>query len=96
MSETMMNQILAGAIAMASLTASLFFLRFWKTTRDRFFLFFALAFFLEGVNRIVLAPTAGSGGDDLLDYAFYLLRLVSYGLILFAILDKNRPHGKDR
>ena len=91
----MMNQILAGAIATASLTASLFFLRFWKTTRDRFFLFFALAFFLEGINRIVLAPTVGNG-SDLLDYAFYLLRLVSYGLILFAILDKNRPHGKDR
>ncbi len=90
----MINQILAGAIAMASLTASLFFLRFWKTTRDRFFLFFALAFFLEGTNRIVLAPSAGSG-NDLLDYAFYLLRLISYGLILFAILDKNRPHGKD-
>jgi hypothetical protein len=95
MSEAMMNQILAGAIAMASLIASLFFLRFWKTTRDRFFLFFALAFFVEGVNRIVLAPTAGNG-DDLLDYSFYLLRLVSYGLILVAILDKNRPSGKDR
>ena len=91
----MMNQILAGAIAMASLIASLFFLRFWKTTRDRFFLFFALAFFVEGVNRLVLAPIAGDGSSDLLDYSFYLLRLSSYGLILFAILDKNRPRDKD-
>lgn len=85
-----MNQLLVGAIAMASLVASLFFLRFWKTTRDRFFLFFSLAFFVEGLNRIALAPVSGSG-DDLLDYSYYLLRLLSYGLILFAILDKNRP-----
>ena len=32
------NAVMLGAIAMASLVAALFFLRFWKNTRDRFFL----------------------------------------------------------
>jgi len=82
-----MNQLLFGAIAMASLTISLFFLRFWKKTRDRFFLFFAVAFSLEGVNRIVLALNQGSSENE---PVIYLIRLLSYVLILIAIIDKNR------
>lgn len=35
----MFTAVFAGAVAMASLTIALFFLRFWKTTHDRFFLF---------------------------------------------------------
>ena len=87
-----MVDMLIGAIAMATLVAALFFLRFWRSTGDRFFLFFALSFFIEGINRVFLAPSAhetdGAPG-------YYLIRLLTYGLILYAILDKNRP-GKDR
>jgi hypothetical protein len=39
-----MDFVLLGAISMASLIAGLFFLRFWKDTGDRFFLFFAVSF----------------------------------------------------
>ena len=87
-----MNDMLLGAIATASMVASLFFLRFWRSTGDRFFLFFALSFFIEGINRVVLAPAALLNDDA---PAYYLVRLVTYGLILYAILDKNRPR-KDR
>lgn len=83
-----MNEILIGAIAMASMVAALFFLRFWRSTRDRFFLFFALSFLLEGLNRIMLSPQSLSAEDA---PEYYLVRLVSYALILFAIWDKNRP-----
>lgn len=38
------NLMLTGAIALASLLVGLFFFRFWRQTRDRFFLYFALAF----------------------------------------------------
>lgn len=86
-----MNDMLLGAIAMALMVVALFFLRFWRTTGDRFFLFFALSFFLDGLNRIFLTPAAQSTDDV---PAYYLIRLLSYGLILFAILDKNRPWGK--
>lgn len=86
-----MNDILIGAIATASFIAALFFLRFWRSTGDRFFLFFALSFFIEGLNRIFLASVA-QGPDE--SPAYYLIRLLAYGLILFAIIDKNRPRDK--
>ncbi|OWW19185.1 DUF5985 family protein [Noviherbaspirillum denitrificans] len=84
-----MNNLLLGAIAMGSMVAALFFLRFWRSTGDRFFLFFALSFFIEGINRAVLGPAAQTTLDE--SPAYYLVRLLSYGLILCAILDKNRP-----
>jgi hypothetical protein len=80
------NLLLIGAIAAMNFVASLFFLRFFKTTRDRFFLFFAVAFSLEGLCRILLGLHGSSGEYEPL---FYLLRLLSYLLILYAILDKN-------
>jgi len=81
-----MTAILVGAAGTLSIVAGLFFLRFWRSTRDRLFLFFALAFFLEGANRIALYPSVGEQ-DNLPIY--YLIRLVTYGLILVAILSKN-------
>ena len=42
---------LLGVIATASVAAALFFLRFWRASRDPLFLAFALAFFIEGLNR---------------------------------------------
>ena len=82
-----MNQLLLGAIAMANLIIGLFFLRFWKKTRDRFFLFFAVAFSLEGFNRALLGLSYSSNENEPI---FYLVRLLSFILILFAIVDKNR------
>ncbi len=82
-----MNQLLLGAIAMATLMTALFFLRFWKKTRDRFFLFFAVAFGLEGLNRALLGLIHSSTEDE---PVFYLVRLLSFILILIAIVDKNR------
>lgn len=81
-----MNTLLAGGIATASLLAGLFFLRFWRSTRDRFFLFFALSFLIEGINRFALYALAGL--DDAAPI-YYVIRLVAYGLILAAIIDKN-------
>ena len=85
-----MNQVLLGAIAMASLTVGLFFLRFWRKTGDRFFLFFAASFFVEGVNRAVLGLASVPGE---LEPLIYLIRLFSFVLILAAIVDKNRSSG---
>jgi hypothetical protein len=82
-----MNEMLVGAIATASMVAGLFFLRFWKSTRDRFFLYFALSFFIEGFNRFLLG-FMGWLREEL--PAYYLVRLIAYGLILLAIIEKNR------
>ena len=48
-----MNELLSGAVAMASLVIALFFLRFWRDSRDRFFLYFALSFLAQAGDRVV-------------------------------------------
>jgi hypothetical protein len=82
-----MEQIESGAIAMAFGVAGVFFLRFWRDTRDRLFALFALAFFVLAVHRVVLAVFAphGTGGGQL-----YWVRFAAFALILLAIVDKNR------
>ena len=82
----MVDAFLLGVIATGSLTAGVFFLRFWKSTRDSFFLAFAAAFIIEGLNRItfLFLPRPNEGSPKI-----YLVRLFSYLLILLAILKKN-------
>jgi lipoprotein signal peptidase len=82
-----MISFISGAVAMASLVAALFFLRFWRQTRDRFFLLFSLAFGLDAMTRLVLALSDIAGEQEPF---YYLARLVMFGLILLAIIDKNR------
>ncbi|MGF6272429.1 hypothetical protein ABIB38_000785 [Massilia sp. UYP11] len=86
-----MTDLLAGAIAMASITIALFFLRFWRASGDRFFLYFALSFAIEGLHR-VYAALRDDGGEY--SPLHYLIRLLAYGLILWAILEKNLPRKK--
>jgi hypothetical protein len=78
-----LTSLLAGALAMGFAVAALFFLRFWRQSRDRLFLLFAAAFFLLGVDRVIASAT--SVGD-----AVYLIRLLAFVLIVAAVLDKNR------
>ena len=81
-----MNAALLGAIAMASLVAALFFLRFWRDTKDRLFLFFSISFFVEGLNRFALAMVTDPNEDQPF---FYVVRFLSFLLMIAAILDKN-------
>ena len=82
-----MFEFLSGATAMACLVVSLFFLRFWRETHDRLFFWFAVAFGVFFVNRTALAVAHPSAEST--PY-FYVLRLVAFLLIAFAIIDKNR------
>jgi hypothetical protein len=82
----MINGMLLGAVALSCFIASLFFLRFWKSTRDRFFLFFALSFCIEGIGRVMLGVLRYSSEQEPL---FYLIRLFAFLVILYAIIDKN-------
>jgi hypothetical protein len=76
-----------GAIAMASLVASLFFVRYHRQTRDPLFLYFAAAFGLEAVNRTVLAFQATP--NEASPY-LYILRAFAYSIIVVGIYRKNR------
>ena len=78
---------LSGAVALGFAVCALFFLRFWRRTREELFLAFSLAFLLLGIGQTVLAlaniPTEERG-------SIYLLRLAAFLLILIAIYRKNR------
>lgn len=82
-----MEELLMGAITMASWTAALFFLRFWRKSGDRLFLSFAAAFALLGLTRLAL--TFVQQASESHTY-LYLIRLLAFVLILVAIVDKNR------
>jgi len=72
---------------MGLLVSAAFFARFWRETRDRFFLWLAFAFLLlslERVGLVIFQPEAEDKGS------FYVLRLVAFAAIPIAILRKNR------
>lgn len=77
---------LLGFIVAASLVAVLYFLRFWKSTRDSLFLAFAVFFAVQSVSHFAVLglehPNEGS-------FWLFLIRLLSVLGILAAILWKN-------
>lgn len=81
-----MNLVVVGALAMGFAVAGLFFLRFWRESRDRLFLFFAISFFVLSASRLryVWLPE-----HDVRGGYFYWVRLLAFAVILLAILDKN-------
>ena len=78
---------------MASFVIALFFLRFWRDAGRPLLPVFALSFVIEGVHRVVSTVVSSTHEDSPLHY---LIRLLSYGLILWAILEKNWPRTKPR
>ena len=77
---------LNGAVALAYLVASVCFLRFWRKTGDRLFLSFSAAFVLLATN---LAIVATLGVEDERTGYSYVLRVLGFLLILYAVLRKN-------
>ena len=83
----LLNSFLSGAVVLSFAVCALFFLRYWSRTRDELFLTFSVAFALLAAGQTILAlasiPTEERG-------PVYLIRLIAYLLILFAIYRKNR------
>ena len=84
---TVLIDFLSGAVTIGFLIASLFFLRFWKGTRDSLFLAFSLAFLLLGLTQGLLTFS-----KDLVEERswLFLLRLAAFSLILGSVWSKNR------
>lgn len=81
-----MSPLLSGAIVMACATIGLHFLRFWKSSRDRFFLYFALAFWIQGAQWLHASLASRPNDYDPINY---VARLIAYALIVIAIVGKN-------
>ena len=82
-----LSQLISGALVMGYFVAGLYFLRFWRDTRDRLFGIFAAAFWLLAAQRAALALTVDPTGEQVV---LYSVRLLAFVLILAAIIDKNR------
>ena len=83
---TPLAHVLLGAVIMGDLIAGLFFVRFWKITGDRLFLFFAASFVAIAISRVVVDENIPPFGYEPLGY---LIRILSYLFIIAGILYKN-------
>lgn len=81
-----LRSMLAGAVAISSLIAALFFLRFWLRTRDRFFLLFSAAFAIYAGSQLMLGWVRASEFEPF----YYIPRLATFSLIVIAVVNKNR------
>ncbi|MBA3540999.1 MAG: hypothetical protein H0T79_15415 [Deltaproteobacteria bacterium] len=76
-----------GMLTLGCVAIGVMFLKFWRVSRDRFFVWFAIAFWIFGAGWIIRAvvPTIKDDG-----HLIYAPRLLGFLMILAAIYDKNR------
>jgi hypothetical protein len=82
-----MHDFINGALTLESVAIGLFFLKFWRTGRDRLFVVFATAFFVLALDwglRSTWAPSQETR------HYFYLVRLAAFVLLIAGVADKNR------
>src|SRR5688500_3387121 len=82
-----LNQFVSGTMTMGYIVVGLFFMKFWKQSRDRLFAWLALAFFILAGQRLSLALTTQNSENTVF---LYVVRLIGFLVILAAIIDKNR------
>jgi len=92
---TSVTVFLSGVTMATFLAAGIFFIRFWRTSRDRFFLLFAISCWLIAFERVValfinstLEPLWTNSSESL--FWVYLVRLFAFISIAIAIYEKNR------
>lgn len=84
---------LRGGLMACCWVAALFFFRFFRSTSDRLFLFFAASFAVFSLNWLFLALLHAPQESR---HLVFLLRLLAFGLILVGIWDKNRRENRLR
>jgi hypothetical protein len=82
----LLKPALQAGTATACVAAGVFLLRLYRTSRDRFFLYFCLALWLLGAHWTVLALDAGPEQTHYL----YAMRALAFLLIIGAVVEKNR------
>ncbi|MBL9013088.1 MAG: hypothetical protein JNL83_02865 [Myxococcales bacterium] len=75
-----------GALSLGCAVIAIFFLRYYRLSRDELFLWFAGAFVALGAQWTLLAFSRGSEHAHL----SYLVRFAAFLMIVIGILRKNR------
>lgn len=78
---------LQGAIASGCAVTALLFARFWRTTTDPLFLWFALAFAILAIDYVVLGLWSAATEWRV---PVFSVRLLAFCFILYGIFAKNR------
>ena len=82
-----MRELLSGLMVGLFFVAALFFRKFGRRTRDRFFDLFSAAFLLMALNSALLGLTDSNAEQRTVLYG---IRLVAFLIIIVAIVQKNR------
>jgi hypothetical protein len=83
---TTLLDFLSGAVTLGFALIALFFLRFWRDSREGLFLNFSIAFVLLAIGQAFL--TLADIPEEERSWV-YLLRLAAFTLILIAVVRKN-------
>lgn len=86
-----MNEFLSGALMMCFVAISLFFARFWISTKDKLFASFSISFAVLAIERLCLIEL--DPAHEARSFV-YVARLLAFILIIYAIVDKNKNSGK--
>lgn len=81
-----------GTIVMACAVIGLLFVRFWRRSRVRLFLYFAATFWILGINWFTVAVTL----SDETNFWIYGIRLLAFLVLLAGIWDMNRASRDSR
>lgn len=81
-----MKDFLLGMLFLGCLTIALHFLRYWKESSDRLFLYFAAAFGTLALNWMAQTSVAPQLEAR---HALFLLRLAAFVMIIVGVVDKN-------
>jgi peptidoglycan/LPS O-acetylase OafA/YrhL len=81
-----MVNFMSGMVTAGYLIAALFFLRFWRRTKDNLFAIFAVSFLLFAAGQASVLAFIGPHDDSTWTF---LLRLAGFVLLLVAIARKN-------
>ena len=86
LAHPILDVFLLGVVCAGCFVSALFFLRFWRSTRDTLFMAFTIFFAIEGANEayVLTLPHPNEGS-----FAVTLIRLLAGIGILAAILWKN-------
>jgi len=84
--EILVRSWMNGAISMGSFVVGLYFIAFWRETRQRLFVYFAGGFMVLAVHRVIFAITSE---DPVWEEFSLSLRLVGYLIILAGIVDRR-------
>lgn len=77
---------LAGAVTLGHIVAAAFFFSFYRRTRDLLFRGFGFAFLLFALNQALVSWLGAD--NDRVGYT-YVLRVLGFLMIVFAIVRKN-------